>query len=67
MNSYNELPKTYSPGDFEDKIYANWCEKGYFTPTIDHNKPSFTIVIPLQTSQDNCTWVTPWTIPCRIF
>ena len=46
MNSYNELPKTYSPGDFEDKIYANWCEKGYFTPTIDHNKPSFTIVIP---------------------
>ena len=46
MNSYNELPKTYSPGDFEDKIYAEWCEKGYFTPTIDHSKPSFTIVIP---------------------
>ncbi|MBE6697734.1 MAG: valine--tRNA ligase [Ruminococcaceae bacterium] len=46
MNSYNELPKTYSPGDFEDKIYANWCEKGYFTPTIDKSKPSFTIVIP---------------------
>ena len=46
MNSYNELPKTYSPGEFEDKIYANWCEKGYFTPTIDKSKPSFTIVIP---------------------
>ncbi len=46
MNSYNELPKTYSPGDFEDKIYANWCEKGYFTPTIDKTKPSYTIVIP---------------------
>ncbi|MBO5758111.1 MAG: class I tRNA ligase family protein, partial [Clostridia bacterium] len=46
MNSYNELPKTYSPGDFEDKIYAEWCQKGYFTPTIDHSKPSFTIVIP---------------------
>ena len=46
MNTYNELPKTYSPGDFEDKIYADWCEKGYFTPTIDHSKPSFTIVIP---------------------
>ena len=46
MNSYNELPKTYSPGDFEDKIYAEWCEKGYFTPTIDHSKPSYTIVIP---------------------
>ena len=46
MNSYNELPKTYSPGDFEDKIYAQWCEKGYFTPTIDKTKPSYTIVIP---------------------
>ena len=46
MNSYNELPKTYSPGEFEDKIYANWCEKGYFTPTIDKTKPSYTIVIP---------------------
>ena len=46
MNSYNELPKTYSPGEFEDKIYATWCEKGYFTPTIDKSKPSFTIVIP---------------------
>ena len=46
MNSYNELPKTYAPGEFEDKIYANWCEKGYFTPTIDKTKPSYTIVIP---------------------
>ena len=46
MNSYNELPKTYSPGEFEDKIYATWCEKGYFTPTIDKTKPSYTIVIP---------------------
>ena len=46
MNTYHELPKTYSPGEFEDKIYANWCEKGYFTPTIDKTKPSYTIVIP---------------------
>ena len=46
MNSYNELPKTYAPGEFEDKIYATWCEKGYFTPTIDKTKPSYTIVIP---------------------
>ena len=46
MNSYNELPKTYSPGEFEDKIYATWCEKGYFTPTIDKTKPSYTIVSP---------------------
>ncbi len=41
-----ELPKTYSPSDFEDRIYADWCEKGYFTPTIDKSKPHYSIVIP---------------------
>ena len=41
-----ELPKTYSPGDFEDRIYSNWCEKGYFTPKIDKSKTPFSIVIP---------------------
>ncbi len=41
-----ELPKTYSPADFEDRLYANWCEKGYFTPEYDAEKPSFSIVIP---------------------
>ena len=46
MNSYNELPKTYSPQDFEDRIYAEWCEKGYFTPDKNNNNPSFSIVIP---------------------
>ena len=46
MNSYNELPKTYSPQEFEDRIYAEWCEKGYFTPDKNNNNPSFSIVIP---------------------
>ncbi len=46
MNTYNELPKTYSPSDFEDRIYQNWCDKKYFTPIIDKTKPSYTIVIP---------------------
>ncbi len=46
MNSYNELPKTYSPQDFEDRIYANWCEKGYFTPDAKNNNPAFSVVIP---------------------
>ena len=41
-----ELPKTYSPSDFEDRIYADWCEKGYFTPKIDKSKPHYSIVIP---------------------
>ena len=46
MNSYNELPKTYSPSEFEDRIYAEWCEKGYFTPDKNNTNPSFSIVIP---------------------
>ena len=46
MNSYNELPKTYSPSEFEDRIYQEWCDKGYFTPDKNNNNPSFSIVIP---------------------
>ncbi len=46
MNSYNELPKTYSPSEFEDRIYSEWCEKGYFTPDKNNNNPAFSIVIP---------------------
>ncbi len=46
MNSYNELPKVYSPQDFEDRIYQNWCDKGYFTPDVNDPAPAFTVVIP---------------------
>ncbi|HHW57057.1 MAG TPA: valine--tRNA ligase [Clostridia bacterium] len=41
-----EISKTYNPKEFEDKIYAFWMEKGYFTPEIDYDKKPFTIVIP---------------------
>lgn len=46
MNTYNELPKTYSPENFEDRIYSTWCEKGYFTPDVNNPAPSFSVVIP---------------------
>ncbi|MBE6554601.1 MAG: valine--tRNA ligase, partial [Ruminococcaceae bacterium] len=46
MAEYHELPKTYAPGEFEERIYKNWCEKGYFTPKIDKKKKPYTIVIP---------------------
>ena len=46
MNSYNELPKVYSPSEFEDRIYQNWCEKGFFTPDVNDPSPSFSVVIP---------------------
>ena len=44
--SYHELPKTYNPSEFEERIYQNWCEKGYFTPEVDKSKPHYSIVIP---------------------
>ena len=42
----HELPKTYDPKSFEDRIYADWCEKEYFKPSEEPNKKSFSIVIP---------------------
>ena len=42
----HELEKTYSPASFEERIYNEWCEKKYFTPTIDKTKPAYSIVIP---------------------
>lgn len=41
-----ELPKTYSPSEFEERIYNDWCEQKLFTPTIDHTKQHYSIVIP---------------------
>lgn len=40
-----ELPKTYNPSEFEDRIYAEWCDKNYFAPN-KKGKPTYTIVIP---------------------
>ncbi|MFA5561834.1 MAG: valine--tRNA ligase [Eubacteriales bacterium] len=42
----HELPKTYSPADFEDRLYRTWCERGYFRPADGGDKPSFSVVIP---------------------
>ena len=41
-----ELAKNYNPGEFEDRIYKNWCDKNYFAPDTDKKKPAFSIVIP---------------------
>jgi len=41
-----DIAKTYDPKEFEDRIYNEWMEKGYFTPKIDYSKKPFTIVIP---------------------
>ena len=51
-----ELEKAYNPQDFEDRLYAQWEEKGYFKPCTDNDSPvynekatqkkPFTVVIP---------------------
>ena len=41
-----ELAKNYNPAEFEDRIYSDWCDKGYFKPDPDKKKPAFSIVIP---------------------
>ena len=41
-----ELAKNYNPAEFEDRIYQDWCDKGYFKPVKDDTKPAFSIVIP---------------------
>ena len=46
MNPNTELPKTYAPSEFEDRIYQNWVEKGYFTPDPASTAPSFSVVLP---------------------
>ena len=42
----NELPKTYDPSEFEDRLYKKWEDSGYFRPSGDKNAPSFSMVIP---------------------
>ena len=40
------MNKKYNPLDFEEQIYKNWMEKGYFHAEVDKSKKPFTIVMP---------------------
>ena len=42
----HELEGKFEPQTFEEEIYKNWNEKGYFKPSDDKNKKPYTIVIP---------------------
>lgn len=46
MEDAKNIAKTYDPSEFEDRIYNEWVEKGYFHAEADKNKEPFTIVIP---------------------
>ena len=40
------MEKTYNPHDFEDRLYKDWEEHGYFKAVCDDNKVPFTIMMP---------------------
>ena len=46
MCNKHELEGKYEPKNFEEEIYKNWEEKGYFKPSDDKTKVPYTIVIP---------------------
>jgi valyl-tRNA synthetase len=46
MPAANEIPKAYEPKSVEDKWYAEWLAKGYFTANPASSKPAYSIVIP---------------------
>lgn len=41
-----KLNDKYNPKDFEEKLYKDWEEKGYFKPTMDKEKESYCIMMP---------------------
>lgn len=46
MEDAKNIAKTYDPSEFEDRIYNEWLEKGYFHAEPDKDREPFTIVIP---------------------
>lgn len=40
------MDKVYNPKDFEDRLYKDWEEKGYFKAVRDDDKVPFTIMMP---------------------
>ena len=42
----HNLEGKYEPHEFEDEIYKNWEDKGYFKPSGDKTKESYCIMMP---------------------
>jgi len=42
----NNLPKTYDPKAFEDRIYKSWEESGAFKAEMNPEKDPFTVMMP---------------------
>ena len=42
----HELNEKYNPKEFEEELYKTWEEKGYFKPSMDKTKESYSIMMP---------------------
>lgn len=42
----HKLAEKYNPKEFEEKLYKNWEEKGYFKPSMNKEQKPYTIVMP---------------------
>ena len=45
-NNNVNISTTYNPKEFEERLYAKWQEKKYFTPEVDKSKKPYTIIMP---------------------
>ena len=41
-----KLDDKFNPKNFEDRIYEEWEQKGYFKPSMDKTKESYCIMLP---------------------
>ena len=48
MEDAKNIAKNYNPAEFEDKLYNEWVEKGYFHAEVDKNKKPFKSLSHLQ-------------------
>ena len=42
----HELNEKYNPKDFEERLYQDWEENGYFKPSMDKTKEAYSIMMP---------------------
>lgn len=46
MEKIHRLNDKYNPKEFEDKLYSQWEQKGYFKPSGNKSKGNYSIVMP---------------------
>jgi valyl-tRNA synthetase len=46
MLENHKMNDKFNPKDFEDKLYQEWEEKGYFKPSNDKTKETFCVMMP---------------------